>query len=196
MIKLDNLVTPYPNFSIVYPNATFPKHKITFVTGRNGVGKTSLLKAIAGLIPYQGTIAYEGFATYHFQEPILFNRTVYENIIYPIKIRDLPVQDYLEPLKKYAEILGIHDLLSRPAKALSSGEKMKVSMLRSLLFLPDIVLLDEPTTHLDLESIEQLITLIKDLKTKMTFVIVSHNKAFIEALQDYTYTLGGNHVYR
>ncbi len=196
MIKLENVKTSYPNFSIVYPNVTFAKHKITFVTGKNGVGKTSLLKAIAGLIPYEGSIDYQGFATYHFQEPILFNRSVYENIIYPIKIRKLPIENYQANLMDYAKVLGIHELLSRPAKALSSGEKMKVSMLRSILFLPDILLLDEPTTHLDLESIEQLVALIKQLKSKITFIIVSHNKAFIESLQDATYALGGHHVYR
>ncbi len=196
MIKLEHVSTPYPDFSIVFPNVVFPKNKVTFVTGRNGVGKTSLLKAIAKLIPYEGVIEYIGFATYHFQEPILFNRSVFDNIIYPLKIRKLAVSDYQDNLYAYAKILGIDQLLQRSAKELSSGEKMKVSMLRSILFSPTILLLDEPTTHLDLESIEQLTELIRVLKKDMTLIIVSHNKAFINSLQDFNYHLGGSHVYR
>ncbi|MFP4078867.1 MAG: ABC transporter ATP-binding protein [Bacillota bacterium] len=196
MIRLENVETHFEKFSLRFPDVTFPKHKVSFVIGRNGTGKSTLLKAIAKLVPHEGTIDYEGFATYHFQEPILFNRSVYENIVYPIRIRKLPVDDYQDALHEYSRTLGIEELLDRPSKELSSGEKMKVSMLRSILFSPDILLLDEPTTHLDLPSIEQLTELIRKLKPSMTIVIVSHNQAFIDALQDQTYTLGGNHVYR
>ena len=72
---------------------------------------------------------------------------------------------------------------------------MKVSIVRSLIFNPDIVLLDEPTTHLDLESIDELTILIKELKNKITFIIVSHNQKFIDDLLDEEYHLGGNYVF-
>lgn len=196
MIRLTGVKTPFEAFTLHFPDVAFPENKVSFVIGRNGTGKSTLLKAIANLVPYEGAIDYTGFATYHFQEPILFNRSVYENIVYPIRIRKLRIEDYHETLMEYATTLGIEDLLDRPSKALSSGEKMKVSMLRSILFSPDILLLDEPTTHLDLPSIEQLTQLIRKLKDTMTIIIVSHNQAFIDSLQDKTYALGGNHVYR
>jgi len=190
------LQVTYPEFTLSFEDDAFPKNKVTFVTGRNGVGKTSFLKAIGKLLPYRGNIRYEGFATYHFQEPILFNRTVRENALYPIKIRKLDCADFEDKLKRYASILHIDHLLDRQAKELSSGEKMKASLLRSILFAPEIVLLDEPTTHLDLESIDQLTMLIKTLKPTTTFVIVSHNRAFIEALSDHVYHIGGKYVHR
>ncbi len=196
MIKLQDVKVEYPNFSIGFKETTLPLNKVTFVTGRNGVGKTTLLKAIAKLLPYEGTIEYEGFATYHFQEPILFHRSVKDNILYPIKIRKKNIEDYQEQLLQYASILHIDHLLDRSAKLLSSGEKMKASLLRSILFQPEIILLDEPTNNLDLESIDQLIELIKTLKQDMTFVIVSHNRAFIDALSENIYHLGGTYVHR
>ncbi|MFW5838710.1 MAG: ATP-binding cassette domain-containing protein [Bacillota bacterium] len=195
MIKLNNVITQFPNFSISYPDIIFPKNKITFIIGKNGTGKTTLLKSIAKLVPYRGSIEYKGVATCHMQEPILFNRSVYDNIIYPLKIRHLNISDYEEPLLEYAKTLEIDTLLTRASKSLSAGEKMKVSILRSIIFKPDILLLDEPTTHLDLTSIQQLTVLIKKLKQTMTIVIVSHNQAFIDELQDEIYQLGGNHVY-
>jgi len=73
---------------------------------------------------------------------------------------------------------------------------MKVSIIRSIIFNPDVVLLDEPTTHLDLESIEELIVLLENLKHKMSLIVVSHNKSFMDDLKDEEYNLGGNHVYR
>lgn len=195
MIKLSNVQTQFPNFSIRYPDVEFPKNKVTFITGKNGTGKTTLLKSIAKLVPYKGSIEYQGVATCHMQEPILFNRSVYENIIYPLKIRNLDISIYEEHLLEYAKILEINTLLKRSSKTLSAGEKMKVSILRSIIFNPDVLLLDEPTTHLDLSSIQQLTVLIKTLKQTMTIIIVSHNQAFINELQDTIYQLGGNHVY-
>ena len=195
MIKIENLSVLFPNFSLEFNDVLFKTGHITFVTGKNGVGKSTFLKSIGKLIPYEGTITYKGFATYHSQEPLLFNRSVIDNIIYPLKIRKRAIKHYQEAINQYAEILDIDHLLNRPAKELSSGETMKVSLIRSIIFHPEIVLLDEPTTHLDLESIEQLKVLLKKLKSSITFIIVSHNKAFIDDLQDAIYHLGGNHVF-
>lgn len=196
MIEIKNLKVLYPRFSIPFNDMSFKPHHITCVTGRNGVGKTTLFKAIAGLLPYEGEILYEGFATYHFQEPTLFNRTVKENILYPLKIRKWPMEQYLPTLENYVKILHVDHLLEMKAKELSSGEKMKVSLLRSIIFEPSILLLDEPTTYLDLASIDQLITLIKQLKQTMTILIITHNQAFIDALADDVVTLGENYVHR
>jgi len=196
MIEITNLKVSFPSISFQFTDFVFPKNKITLITGRNGTGKTTLLKAVANLINYDGDIQIGGFVTYNSQEPTLFNRTVYENIIYPLKIRNYNTEDYISKINEYCELLSIHHLLDQNALKLSSGEKMKVSILRSLIFNPDVVLLDEPTTYLDLESISELIHLIKRLKTTVTFIIVSHNKFFVDELADHTYHLGGSNVYR
>ena len=191
MIEIRGLSVKLKTLKLDFDNHVFKKHKISVVSGRNGTGKTTLLKAIASLIDYTGEVKVRGEITYNSQEAVLFDRTVYENIIYPLKIRKLDIELYQETIEKYCKALDIYRLLDKNALKLSSGEKMKVSIVRSVIFNPEIVLLDEPTTHLDLESINELSLLLKELRNKITFIIVSHNKTFIEELIDEEYHLGG-----
>ncbi len=195
MIEINNLLVKYKTTEIKFDDYKFMKNKVSVISGRNGSGKTTLLKSLSSLIEYEGNVSVNGEITYNSQEPVLFNRTAYENIIYPLIIRKLDVTLYQKTIKEYSEVLDIKHLLDKNALKLSSGEKMKVSIIRSIIFNPDIVLLDEPTTHLDLESINELSILIKKLKNKITFIIVSHNKTFLDELKDEEYKLGGNHVY-
>jgi len=192
MIEINNVVVKYKTLTFNFDNIHFKEHKVSIVSGRNGTGKTTLLKSIASLIDYEGNIKINGEVTYNAQEAVLFNRSAYENIVYPLRIRNLDLADYEEKIQEYCKALNIEHLLDKNALKLSSGEKMKVSILRSIIFCPKVVLLDEPTTHLDLESISELAILIKKLKEKITFIIVSHNKTFIEELIDEEYHLGGN----
>ena len=191
MIEIKGLSVKYQSLELKYDNYSFEKHRISVVSGRNGTGKTTLLKAIASLIEYSGDVNVKGVITYNSQEAVLFDRSAYENIIYPLKIRKLDVSLYQETINDYCEVLDIKHLLDKNALKLSSGEKMKISIVRSLIFNPDIVLLDEPTTHLDLESINELSLLLRKLRKNITFIIVSHNKTFIDELKDEEYCLGG-----
>lgn len=196
MIDIINLKVHLKNIHFTYHDHTFKKHKITFVTGKNGTGKTTLLKVIADLLDYDGDVNHTQVITYNNQEPVIFNRTVKANIQYPLEIRSLPLDDYEDAIQEYSKLLEVDYLLDKNASKLSSGEKMKVSILRSIIFHPDVVLLDEPTTHLDLDSINNLISLIKQLKNTITFIIVSHNKAFMDELVDDVYEVGETNVHR
>ncbi len=191
MIEIKGLSVKYKTIEFDFDDYTFEKYKISVISGRNGSGKTTLLKAIASLIEYAGKVEVRGEITYNSQEAVLFDRSVYENIVFPLRIRKLDITEYAETIEKYTKALDVHHLLDKNALKLSSGEKMKVAIIRSIIFKPDIVLLDEPTTHLDLESINELTILLKKLKNIITFVIVSHNKTFIEELIDDEYHLGG-----
>ena len=195
MIEIKGLSVKYKTIGFKFDDHTFKKNKISVISGRNGAGKTTLLKAMSSLMEHSGEVTLKGEITYNSQEAVLFNRSAYENIIYPLKIRKLDISLYEKVINEYCVALDIAHLLDKNALKLSSGEKMKVSIIRSIIFNPDIVLLDEPTTHLDLESINELALLLKKLKSKITFIIVSHNKTFIEELIDEEYHLGGKHVY-
>ncbi|MCD6482593.1 MAG: ATP-binding cassette domain-containing protein [Candidatus Izimaplasma sp.] len=191
MIETTGLVVKYKNITFKFDDYHFEKNKVSVISGRNGAGKTTLLKSIASLIKYEGNVKVNGEITYNSQEAVIFNRSVYENIVYPLRIRKLDLSLYQDKIIAYSKVLSIEHLLDKNALKLSSGEKMKVSIVRSIIFNPEIVLLDEPTTHLDLESINELSILIKELKKKITFIVVSHNKTFIEELIDEEYYLGG-----
>lgn len=196
MIKISNVCITFKDTVIRYEDTEFQKNKITFIKGQNGLGKTTLLKAIAKLVPYSGTINYTGFATYNRQHPVLFHMSVYDNITYPLRIRNKDITKYDEVIKEYAKRLGIDHLLQKDATLCSSGEQMKTSIIRSLIFSPDILLLDEPTTSLDIASINELTILLRELKKDMTIIISSHDRLFIEDLEDEIYELGDQNVQR
>ncbi|MFK5884200.1 MAG: ATP-binding cassette domain-containing protein, partial [Candidatus Izemoplasma sp.] len=131
MIEIKDLVINLKDAVIKYPNFTFENKKVYFVKGKNGTGKSILLKAIADLVEIeQGIIRSDSIVTYVAQEPYMFDKTVYGNIVYPLKIRKLDISLYEEDIMKYAKALEIEDLLKKNAKNLSSGEKMKVSIIR------------------------------------------------------------------
>jgi len=165
----------------------FPKGKITGIIGPNGSGKTTLLNIIGGLDKeYTGQVIYDGKAltqgiyknmTLVTQKPYLFRRKVYENIEYPLKIRKI---DKSERRKKVQDIIRrfeIEKLKDEKAHLLSGGESQKVSLARALVFEPKLLLLDEPTSNIDPESIkimEREILRFNE-ETKGTVLIVTHN---------------------
>lgn len=191
MIQIKDVYVDYGDISFSFKNHTFDE-KITFITGRNGTGKTTLLKSIAGLQEYEGEII--GTGTYLSQEPVIFNRTALENIIYPLEIRGLDPADYMDRINMLGDKLSIRHLFHKNAKKMSGGEKIKVALIRGIIFEPKVLLMDEPTTHLDIESIEELEILLNELKEKMTIIIVSHNKSFMETLKDHEYHLEWKNV--
>lgn len=91
--------------------------------------------------------------------------------------------------------LNLH-LLEQLGPTLSAGDQMKVAILRSIIFNPDVVLLDEPTTNLDIDSIHALTTLIQSIRQDITFLIVSHNESFQHSFVHDVYQVGEANVQR
>lgn len=132
------------------------------ITGPSGCGKSTLLKIIASLLsPTSGKIFFDGKditsispeqyrqqVSYTVQTPVLFGETVYDNLIFPWKIR----QKTPEPERLIADLerFGLsQETLTKSVSELSGGEKQRVSLIRSLQFLPKVLLLDEITSALD-----------------------------------------------
>ncbi|WP_368542599.1 iron efflux ABC transporter ATP-binding subunit FetA [Enterobacter soli] len=132
------------------------------ITGPSGCGKSTLLKIVASLLsPTEGAILFEGkdIATlspegyrqqvsYCVQTPSLFGETVYDNLIFPWKIRNKTPEPerFITDLTRF----GLsQDTLTKSITELSGGEKQRVSLIRNLQFLPKVLLLDEVTSALD-----------------------------------------------
>jgi tungstate transport system ATP-binding protein len=156
---------------------------ITMVLGHNGAGKTLLLSALHGLIsPQRGTIIGPARQKQKmvFQKPILLRRSArdYFEFLCP-ELDDSTVQNWFQKAQ-----LGPR--MTTPARQLSGGESQKLALIGALASQPDLLFLDEPTAHLDFESIgfiESQITAAR--KTGTTIVMTSHNRAQAERLAEH-----------
>jgi len=156
---------------------------ITMVLGHNGAGKTLLLSALHGLIsPQRGTIIGPARQKQKmvFQKPILLRRSArdYFEFLCP-GLDDSTVQNWFQKAQ-----LGPR--MTTPARQLSGGETQKLALIGALASQPDLLFLDEPTAHLDFESIgfiESQITAAR--KTGTTIVMTSHNRAQAERLAEH-----------
>ena len=149
------------------------------LVGPNGCGKTTLLKLIMGIVqPDSGSVDYEGLSmtdmTMMSQRPYLMHTSVYDNIVYPLKIRGEKIdRDEVEALM---ERVGLLDLKDQYAGSLSSGERQKLSFIRAIVFRPKMVLMDETLSNLDSESeaLFREIIMERHREDGSTWLIVSH----------------------
>lgn len=194
-VEIENLTKKYGDRTVLnIDNLIFEEGKITGVTGPNGSGKTTLLNIIGGIdAEYNGNVYYNGKnldnetkrnMTYLFQKPYLFRRSVYENIAYPLKLRDYANDKTISLTNAIMENLEIEDLKDLKAHKLSGGESQKVALARALVFKPKLLLLDEPTSNIDPESIKILEREILrfNKETNATIIIITHNMEQIERL--------------
>lgn len=187
-VEIENLTKRYGDRTVLnIDNLILEEGKITGITGPNGSGKTTLLNIIGGIdAEYNGNVYYNGKSldnetkrnmTYLFQKPYLFRRSVYENIAYPLKLRDYANDKTISLTNAIMENLEIKDLKDLKAHKLSGGESQKVALARALVFKPKLLLLDEPTSNIDPESIKILEREILrfNKETNATIIIITHN---------------------
>ena len=169
----DNQLTPL--FENVSLNLS-PTWKLGLL-GRNGRGKTTLLKLLMGTLPYQGAITTQLDFTYFPQK--IADKTQLTSFI----AHDLADFEDWQLEKELTQLKVDLDCLWRPFVTLSGGEQTKVML--ALLFLNDnnFALIDEPTNHLDLASRKHVAAYLQDKKTG--FIVVSHDRDFIDSVVDH-----------
>ena len=164
------------------------------LVGPSGAGKSTFLRLLNFLEkPTAGTIRFNGQqfdrekqpdlatrrkVTTVFQKPALMKSSVWKNVLYPLKIRDITIDSQLE--EKAEELIsdiGLADLIDKRADKLSGGEAQRVAVARALIFEPDVLLLDEPTSNLDPTNISIIEDKIKQYseKTHKAILMVTHN---------------------
>ncbi|MEI5993471.1 ABC transporter ATP-binding protein [Candidatus Enterococcus mansonii] len=166
MLKTEHISFQLEEQSIVNDiTMNFEKGSHTTITGPSGSGKSTLLKLLASLLtPTKGKIyfndqdietftpeSYRMQVSYCFQQPSLFGETVRDNFMLPYEIRkkEFQVEHVVELLK---EVQLSERYLDKKITELSGGEKQRIALIRNVIFLPEVLLLDEVTAGLDEES--------------------------------------------
>lgn len=159
--------------------------------GPNGSGKSSLLKILAFLeTPTSGSLFFQGQSVPKsvplsirrrialvFQEPLLLNTRVFDNVAIGLKIRGLSKGKIRERVDYWLEQFGVGHLSKQSARSLSGGEAQRVSLARAFALEPDILFLDEPFSALDAPTKEGLRNDLGHIfkSTQTTTVLVSHD---------------------
>ncbi|GAA0356111.1 ATP-binding cassette domain-containing protein [Alkalibacterium iburiense] len=165
------------------------------ITGPSGGGKSTLLKIIASILtPTGGTVSYQNKdiqemdpldyrkdVSYFFQNATLFDETVEDNLTFPFDIKDEEF-DKEKCLRMLARVKLDETYLKKPIKELSGGEKQRVSIVRNLLFRPQVLLLDEITSSLDAENKDIIYAILDELTNEeaITILFVTHDAREIE----------------
>jgi ABC-type sugar transport system ATPase subunit len=158
------------------------------VLGASGAGKTSLLRALAGLSPVtDGTIAVGGAAIYLHQTPVLFpHLTVYENVAFPLRIRGRPQAEVDSRVRAVLASVHMGGFAPRMPRTLSGGQSHRVALARAVVARPALLLLDEPLASLDPTLREDMRRTILGLQADWdgAMVIVTHDLDEMSALAD------------
>lgn len=168
------------------------EHEVLGIQGINGSGKTMLLRAIAGLIRYEGNILFQGqsrevseaakdMGALIEMQGFLGNFTGKENLELLETLRDSGNEN---EIKNVLEEVGLDSLDQRKYSKYSLGMKQRLSIAQAILYSPKIILLDEPTNALDKDGISRLESIIKCRRKTSTFVIASHDQEFLNRTAD------------
>lgn len=183
------------------PQLAIMKGEILSLIGPNAAGKSTLLLMLAGLQKIsRGKIFFNGqsineksvFFDYRrrvtmvFQESLLFDTTVYENVASGLKIHGIKQREIRLRVEEYLERFGILHLIRRSARKLSGGEAQRTSLARAFAIRPEIIFLDEPFSSLDAPTKELLISDLGRIlgETKTTAVLATHEQSEALRLSD------------
>lgn len=204
MIKIKNLNKSFNNHLILKNiNLEIKKKEKIAIIGPSGSGKSTFLRCLNLLeTPDSGQIYFNEIDITNkktdikkvrqkmnmvFQYFNLFeNKTILENItLAPIKLKKINKETAINNAVNLLEKVGLKDKKDCYPKQLSGGQKQRIAILRSIAMDPEVILLDEPTSSLDPEMIEEVLNVIKDLsKSEITLICVTHEINFARNMAD------------
>lgn len=172
------------------------QNEVAIIKGPNGSGKTTLIKILMGFIKnYSGEIKHFGLKNYSYV-PQNFEVQDYINLDVKSFLEFTDFKSGMFNLDDVIKLLNISKLLDLNLKRISGGQLRKILIAKSLLGADEVIFLDEPTCWLDLESQEEFYLLIKKINSlsKMSIVIITHDKFFLEKSFAKIISLGDEHV--
>ncbi|MDR2939325.1 MAG: ABC transporter ATP-binding protein [Clostridiales bacterium] len=184
-MKIIELEKHFGQFSLKVGGLYIEPGGIFGLIGPNGSGKSTFMKIMAGIMePDNGKIDYEGLnyrdMTMVSRKPYFLHDTVYNNLIYPLRLRKIkPAPDLVD---YFLSLAGLKQRQYAPS--LSSGEQQKLALARAMIFSPKLIFIDEAFSNLDMESVSvfERVILERQKIAPATWVIISHQLSHIERL--------------
>ena len=176
------------------PRLEIRKDHIYALVGPNGAGKTTLLNILAFLQPpTQGDIHYRLKPVRYTssklkslrrqvilvnQSPVLFTTTVFKNLEFGLKIRNVPKQKRIRMIEEALDLIGMEAFATVPAHTLSGGETQRVALARALILSPRVLLCDEPTASVDVENQAIIVDIFKQINAtkRITIIFTTHDR--------------------
>ncbi|MEM2119352.1 MAG: ATP-binding cassette domain-containing protein [Candidatus Bathyarchaeia archaeon] len=192
-MEVQNLFKEYAGKQVLEDvNFKVKNGEIFVLVGPNGAGKTTLLRILDLLEePTRGKVMFDGenvdYTTENktalrrkigmvFQQTLLFNASVFDNVAYGLKVRG-EKGDIEQKVKEALELVQLHGFETKNALTLSGGEAQRVALAQAIITSPQLLLLDEPTANLDprnVSIIEQVLSSVNQEK-KTTIIMTTHN---------------------
>lgn len=179
-------------------------HRVTCIVGKSGGGKTTLLKLLNNLISAdEGTIFYKEKHIEEYnpielrrevvmlpQNPVMFTGNIRDNFEKSLLFTEKPLADD-DTYRSLLEKVGLNHQLDSDTKNLSGGEKQRIALARVLLLKPEILLLDEPSSALDDETEDFIISMVVNYSRESggTLIMVTHSRGIAEKYADEIITL-------
>jgi len=199
-IELKNITKRWGDFvGVDNFNLTIADEEFLVLLGPSGCGKTTTMRMIAGLESVtSGEVLINGKVVNNlepkdrdvamvFQSYALYpNMTVYENICFPLKVRNIDKELHKEKVMRASEMVELNDFLHRKPAELSGGQRQRVALARAIVREPTVFLMDEPLSNLDAKLRVSTRAQIKNLqhKLRVTTIYVTHDQVEAMTLAD------------
>jgi len=204
MIKFKGVTVVYDKDIVGLDNVSFKIEdgEFVFLVGKTGAGKSSAIKLLTGEIkPTKGEVIIDGIYVNSLKRSkipylrraqgvvfqdfrLLPNKTVYENVAFAMEIIGKRKKEIARKVPKILELVGLADRAKNYPNEISGGEQQRVSIARALVNSPSLIIADEPTGNLDVETSNEVMKLFDEInKMGTTIVMVTHSEKIVNDMK-------------